>query len=56
MLSDLVQTLLHKREVTEANAIEKFLKPDFVRDVIRVAKYLAALDDDGNPLYAHLWP
>ena len=33
MISDLVTTLLHKRGITEAGEIEKFLKPDFVRDV-----------------------
>ncbi|MFZ2886429.1 MAG: single-stranded-DNA-specific exonuclease RecJ [Minisyncoccia bacterium] len=32
MLSDLVQTLLHKRGITDPDEIEKFLKPDFVRD------------------------
>ena len=32
MISDLVRTLLHKRGVTEVEAIEQFLKPDFVRD------------------------
>lgn len=32
MVSDLVQTLLHKRGITDAAEIEKFLKPDFVRD------------------------
>lgn len=32
MVSDLVQTLLTKRGITEAETIEKFLKPDFVRD------------------------
>lgn len=32
MLSDLVQTLLHKRGIRDADEIEKFLKPDFVRD------------------------
>ncbi len=33
MISDLVQTLLHKRGITDASEIEKFLKPDFVRDM-----------------------
>jgi len=32
MISDLVQSLLHKRGITEAGEIEKFLKPDFARD------------------------
>ncbi len=32
MISDLVTTLLHKREITDANAIEKFLNPDYIRD------------------------
>lgn len=32
MVTDLVQMLLAKRGVTEAAQIEKFLKPDFVRD------------------------
>lgn len=33
MISDLIQTLLHKRGITEAGEIEKFLKPDYARDV-----------------------
>lgn len=33
MISDLIQTLLHKRGIMEADAIEKFLKPDYARDV-----------------------
>ena len=33
MISDLVTTLLHKRGITDTDAIGKFLKPDFVRDV-----------------------
>jgi len=32
MVSDLVQTLLHKRGIKEADEIERFLNPDFVRD------------------------
>lgn len=32
MISDLVQTLLHKRGIREAEEVERFLKPDFVRD------------------------
>jgi single-stranded-DNA-specific exonuclease len=32
MVTDLIQTLLQKRGITEADAIEKFLKPDFARD------------------------
>src|SRR3989344_5353088 len=32
MISDLVRTLLYKRGVTDTEKIERFLKPDFVRD------------------------
>ncbi len=32
-MSDLVATLLHKRGITEKEEIEKFLKPDFARDM-----------------------
>lgn len=32
MISDLIQTLLHTRGITETDAIERFLKPDYVRD------------------------
>lgn len=32
MISDLIQTLLHKRGIRDIGEIEKFLKPDFARD------------------------
>ena len=32
MVSDLVQTLLHKRGITETGAVDRFLNPDFARD------------------------
>ncbi|MBI4093816.1 single-stranded-DNA-specific exonuclease RecJ, partial [Candidatus Kaiserbacteria bacterium] len=32
MISELIQTLLHKRGIRESDVIEKFLKPDFARD------------------------
>ncbi len=32
-VSDLAQTLLHTRGITEAGEVEKFLKPDFAHDM-----------------------
>ena len=33
MVSDIVRTLLERRGITDASEVEKFLKPDFVRDI-----------------------